>query len=192
MKVYISGAITGLPRQEVEKKFNDAELLLLEQGYEVVSPLKTGIPYDAPWEVHISIDVILLIGCDAVYLLSDWKYSKGATLEKTIAELTGKEIIYQEITIFPDLKKAISDGMGISFYDIVGSSRKRNVVYARMIYAYFCKEKGESITDISKEMKHNHSTIVYYLQKFNDDYKYNPKFREIANRIESALSKTNF
>ena len=191
-KIYISGQITGLPFDEVKAKFEKAESELRAQGYEVVSPLKTGIPYNAPWEVHISVDVILLISCDAVYLLSDWKCSKGATLEKTIAELTGKEIIYQEVTVFAELKQAISEVMGISFYDIVGNSRKRNVVYARMIYAFFCREKGESITDISTEMKHDHSTVIYYLRKFNDDYKFNPKFREIVNRIENNLSKTNF
>ena len=192
IKVYISGQITGLPFDEVKAKFEKAESELKAQGYEVVSHLKTGIPFNYPWESHIVMDILLLISCNAIYLLSDWKYSKGATLEKNIAELTGKEIIYQEITVFAELKQAISEVMGISFYDIVGNSRKRNIVYARMIYTHLCKGKGESITDIALEMKHDHSTVIYYLRKFNDDYKFNPKFREIVNRIESTLSKTNF
>jgi len=191
-KIYISGQITGLSFDEVSAKFEKAEIALKARGYEVVSPLKTGIPYDAPWEIHVAIDILLLISCDSMYLLLDWKYSKGATLEKNIAELLGKNMIYEEIQVFVEIKQAISEVMGISFFDITGGSRKRNLVFARMIYSHFCEKKGESITSIADEMKHNHSTINYYLKKFNDDYKFNPKFREIVNRVESTLSKTNF
>ena len=191
-KIYISGQITGLSFDEVSAKFEKAEIALKERGYNVVSPLKTGIPYDAPWEVHVAIGILLLISCDSMYLLPDWKYSKGATLEKNIAELLGKNMIYEETTGFVELKQAISEVMGIPFYDITGGSRKRNIVFARMIYSHFCNRQGESITNIATEMKHDHSTIIYYLRKFKDDYKFNPKFREIVNRIESTLSKTNF
>ena len=154
--------------------------------------MKTGIPHDAPWEVHVAIDIVLLIGCDSIYLLPDWKYSKGATLEKNIAELLQKELIYEEIPVFVDVKNAISEVMEISFTEITGDSRNRNIVFARMIYSHYCKQRGEAITSIADEMKHDHSTIIYYLKKFDDDYKYNPKFKEIVNRIESILSKTNF
>ena len=187
-KIYISGAISGLPRQDVEKKFNDAELLLLARGYEVVSPLKKGIPYDAPWEVHVAIDILLLISCDSMYLLPDWKYSKGATLEKNIAELLGKNMIYEETTVFVELKQAISEVMGIPFYDITGGSRKRNIVFARMIYSHLCNKQGESITNIATEMKHDHSTILYYLKKYSEDYKYNKKFREVADEVNNKLN----
>jgi hypothetical protein len=189
-KIYISGTITGLPFDEVQSKFATAEKILTEQGYEVISPLKTGIPYNFSWESHIAMDIVLLISCEAVYFLSDWNHSKGATLEKNIAELTGKQIIYEKVPVFAELKQAISEVMGVSFYEIVNDSRERNHVYARMIYAYFCNEQGAAITDIAAEMRRNHSTVIYYLRKFEDDRKFNPKFREIANRIEIVLSRT--
>jgi hypothetical protein len=188
-KIYISGAITGLPIEEVTARFSEAEKILMEQGYEVISPLKTGIPYNFPWEIHIAMDIILLIGCEAIYLLPDWSYSKGATLEKTIAELTGKQIIYEKVPVFVELKQAIYETMQVSFYDIVNDIRERNHVYARMIYAYFCNEQGATITDIAAEMRRNHSTVIYYLRKFEDDRKFNPKFREIANKVEIALPR---
>jgi hypothetical protein len=186
-KIYISGAITGLPFDEVQTKFAAAEKKLTARGYEVVNPLKNGLPINAPLKIHIVIDIVLLIGCDAIYLLPDWSQSKGATLEKNIAELTGKKIIYQETPVFVALKQAISEVMGVSFYDIVSNSRERKNVYARMIYAYFSKEQRATITEISREVKRNHSTVIYYLRKFEDDKKFNPKFREIVNRIEIAL-----
>jgi hypothetical protein len=191
-KIYISGQITGLPFDEVKARFDSAEEILRAQNYETVSPLKTGIPYSAPWEIHVVMDIVLLIGCDAIFLLKNWKYSKGATLEKNIAELIGKKVIYEEIPVFVELKQAISEVMEISFYDITGNSHSRNFVYARMIYAHFCRKQGAKITRIAAEMNHDHSTIIYYLRKFNDDNRYNPEFRQIVSRIEETLSKTNF
>ena len=189
MKIYISGQVSGLPMEDNIAKFGKVEKELITQGYEVVSPLKNGIPYNAPWEVHIAMDILLLMSCEAIYLLPDWAYSKGATLEKKIAEFTGKQIIYQEVPTFIEIKEAIAEAMGISFVDIVGPSRERKQVYARMIFAFHCREQGATIQRIADEMKHNHSTIVYYIRKYKDDYRFNPEFRERVKEVENALSK---
>ena len=134
-KIYISGQISGQPIEEVAAKFEAAETMLKAQGYEVVNPLKNGIPANASWEVHVAMDVLLLMGCKAIYLLPDWGFSKGATLEKNLAELTGKTIIYEEVPTFQNIKQAIAEGMGVAFYDIVGESREQKHVFARMIFA---------------------------------------------------------
>jgi hypothetical protein len=189
-KIYISGQITELSFDEAQSKFAAAERILTEQGYEVISPLKTGIPYNFPREGHIAMNIVLLIGCESVYFLPDWYLSKRATLEKNIAELTRKTILYEKAPVFVELKQAIYEVMGVSFCEIVNDGRERNYVYARMIYAYFCREKGATITDISAEIRRNHSTVIYYLRKSDDDIKFNPKFREIVNRIKIVLSQT--
>ena len=62
-KIYISGQITGLPYEEVKAKFKEAEDTLHAQGYKTVNPLKNGIPTQASWEIHIAMDIILLLGC---------------------------------------------------------------------------------------------------------------------------------
>ena len=120
-KIYISGQIIGQPIEEVTAKFEAAEAMLKAQGYEVVNPLKNGIPANASWEVHVAMDVLILMGCKAIYLLPDWVFSKGATFEKNLAELTGKTIIYEEVPTFQQIKQAIAEGMGVAFYDIVGA-----------------------------------------------------------------------
>ena len=93
MKIYISGQISGLPLDEVKAKFQDAEKRIVEHGYEAVNPLKNGIPDSEAWEVHMAADIVLLLDCDAIYMLPGWESSKGATLEKNIAERTGKKIL---------------------------------------------------------------------------------------------------
>lgn len=95
MKIYISGQISGLSLDEVKAKFQDAEKRIVEHGYEAVNPLKNGIPDNEAWEVHMAADIVLLLDCDAIYMLPGWESSKGATLEKNIAERTGKKIIHQ-------------------------------------------------------------------------------------------------
>lgn len=188
-KIYISGQIIGQPIEEVTAKFEAAEAMLKAQGYEVVNPLKNGIPANASWEVHAAMDVLILMGCKAIYLLPDWVFSKGATFEKNLAELTGKTIIYEEVPTFQQIKQAIAEGMGVAFYDIVGESREQKQVFARMIFAQLCREEGATVVRIAKEMKRNHATIIYYLRKYPDDYRYTPEFRAYVNAVKAHLSK---
>lgn len=188
-KIYISGQIIGQPIEEVTAKFEAAEAMLKAQGYEVVNPLKNGIPANASWEVYVAMDVLILMGCKAIYLLPDWVFSKGATFEKNLAELTGKTIIYEEVPTFQQIKQAIAEGMGVAFYDIVGESREQKQVFARMIFAQLCREEGATVVRIAKEMKRNHATIIYYLRKYPDDYRYTPEFRAYVNAVKAHLSK---
>ena len=85
MKVYISGPISGLPYEEVEKAFNEAEIRLQEQGYEVVNPLNNGLPRESTWNDHMRADLKLLLDCDAIYMLDGWTNSKGAEIEFNLA-----------------------------------------------------------------------------------------------------------
>ncbi|WP_255493271.1 DUF4406 domain-containing protein [Dysgonomonas sp. HDW5B] len=64
MKVYIS----GLPYNEVERKFNKAEEKLQLLGYQTVNPLNNGVPKDSTWNEHMRADLKLLLDCDAIYL----------------------------------------------------------------------------------------------------------------------------
>lgn len=191
-KIYISGQISGLPYKEVKAKFETAATKLIAEGYEVVNPTNNGIPISAPWELHIAMDVVLLMGCDSIYLLPDWHKSKGATLEKNFAELTGKTIIYEEAPAFVDIKQAIADALGVSFQDIIGRNRENKYVYARMIFAQLCRKEGATVLRIAKEMQHNHSTIIYYLKKYQDDYKFTPEFRGYVQAVQDRLSKTYY
>lgn len=188
-KIYISGQISGQPIEEVAAKFEAAETMLKAKGYEVVNPLKNGIPATASWETHVAMDVLLLMGCDSIYLLPDWFFSKGATLEKNLAELTGKTIIYEEVPSFHYIKQAIAEGMGVAFHDIVGGSREQKYVFARMIFAQLCYDEGAMVVRIAKEMKRNHATIIYYLKKFPNDYKYTAEFRAYVDAVKAHLSK---
>ncbi len=190
-KVYISGQISGLPIEEVKEKFSSVEAQLIAQGYEVVSPLKNGLPWNAPWELHIAMDIVLLMGCDTIYLLTGWDNSRGATLEKNFAELTKKKIIYEAAPAYAEIKQAITEVMGVSFADITGSCKELPLVYARKIFAQLTREAGLTVQAIGKLIQRSHATVIYYLKTYEDDYNYTPEFRSTANKVKDYLKKLN-
>ena len=94
-KVYLSGKISGLPRQEYMKRFADAEEHLRGLGYEVCNPTKA-LPCRFLWiykilgyKLTLLFDLWLLSRCDKIYMLSGSESSKGAFLEKVAAETFG-------------------------------------------------------------------------------------------------------
>ena len=89
MRIYISGQITGLSVEEYTERFNRAEAYLTGKGYEVINPLRNGIPSGARWQEQMKADIRLLLDCGAIYLLANWEKSIGATLEREIAKGLG-------------------------------------------------------------------------------------------------------
>jgi hypothetical protein len=87
-KAYIAGKITGLPIDRVSKKFNDAERFLINQGYQVINPIKINLP-DTEWNEAMRKCIGELVKCDIIYTLPCWRKSKGARLEVKIAKQLG-------------------------------------------------------------------------------------------------------
>lgn len=92
-KVYIAGKITGLDRAEVQRKFGAAEKLLRELGAIPFNPLC--LPEGLDWEDYMPICLMAIQACDAVYLLDNWRDSKGAKVEWAAALVSGQEIYQQ-------------------------------------------------------------------------------------------------
>ena len=167
MKIYISGQITGLPVAEYTEKFSRAEAELKAKGYDVVNPLRNGLPSGARWQEQMKTDIRLLLDCQAIYLLANWEKSIGATLEREIAKGLGLIIEYEKPPKHRDIKAAILTAMGVNFKSIAEDSRNRWHVYARMIYAHHCKKRGEHTQGIAEETSHDQSTICYYLRNYD-------------------------
>lgn len=98
MKIYISGQITGLDIDQARKNFSDAEKIIVSMGHEPINPMKR-VPYSTSftWKDYMIKDIeILLKEADAIFMLSNYKKSKGARIEKYIAIETNKRIIYHK------------------------------------------------------------------------------------------------
>lgn len=91
MKVYISGQVTGIDRDECVERFRKAEELLEADGFKVVNPMRTMMGR-WPWlyklvgyRLTLLYDLWLLMGCDRIYKMPGWKDSKGANVESCVA-----------------------------------------------------------------------------------------------------------
>jgi hypothetical protein len=93
-KIYISGKITGLPFDEAFARFEKAEKKLQIMGYTTVNPMKQPHNHTKTWEAYMREDIIAMMDCDSIYMLSGWDESKGACIEFELAVKLGMKIIY--------------------------------------------------------------------------------------------------
>lgn len=199
MRIYISGKISGLPYKEAEQRFEDAEALLTELGFEVINPLKNGLATHEEWIKHLCKDIEMLHSCDAIYMMDNWTTSTGASIEFDFANRTGKDVLFESnIIILNDeykailrIQNAILEVTGLRFNQYITKSRKRDGVFARMIFVYHCRKRKMKLTQIAKYVRRDHSSMLHLLRKYDDDFKYNPQFRDMATRVNNILNKTN-
>lgn len=103
MTIYISGKITGLDLKVAFDNFEQAENELLARGFEPVNPMKKVSEQEGKtWKEYMLEDIALLWDCDGIYLLKNWKQSKGAKLEWVIARELGLRCFfeYEELEAF--------------------------------------------------------------------------------------------
>lgn len=91
-KVYISGPITGIDFGN-RFAFSCARSALELCGYEAVDPSEVQLDDAATWADYMKADLKLLLDCDYIYMLEGWENSKGARLERELAENLGIEEI---------------------------------------------------------------------------------------------------
>lgn len=107
MKVYVAGPMTGYPMLNFLAFFR-AERDLASQGYSVINPAKNlggntavecldaHIENPMKWEDYLRIDIATLLDCDAIYLLRGSHNSRGAKLERLIAEGLGMTVMVEK------------------------------------------------------------------------------------------------
>jgi hypothetical protein len=92
-KVYIAGKVSNMKRFEALYHFNQAETHLKAAGFKVVNPMKLVDP-SASWEAAMKICITaLLTNCDKICLLDNWRQSKGAVMEYSLAKALSHELI---------------------------------------------------------------------------------------------------
>ena len=91
-KVYISGPISNLTREQYLEMFRRAEQLLRGMGYQrIVNPIRVWA-CRWPWlykivgyRLTLLYDLLLLTRCDQIYKLPGWQESRGANIESCVA-----------------------------------------------------------------------------------------------------------
>ena len=91
---YLSGPMSGIPELNYPA-FKAAAETLRALGATVVSPHEIVPPEAAPWswEDHMRADLAALLTCEVMMLLPGWEQSRGATLERSVAEALGMLVV---------------------------------------------------------------------------------------------------
>ena len=97
-RVYLSGQITGLTKEEYTRNFARAEQHYRTAGFEVVNPVKIGeallqLHPEAGYEDFMLRDLEALRSCTCIAMIAGWEESPGAQREKAEAERLGLEVI---------------------------------------------------------------------------------------------------
>lgn len=96
-KLYISGAITGMPDLN-RTKFANATKTFRDLGYIVVNPHELCEDLSADqWQLCMRRCIIALMDCDTIIMLDGWQASKGATTEYQIGFNLGMEVFNYDL-----------------------------------------------------------------------------------------------
>jgi len=96
--IFISGKITGLSREEASNNFYNAEIKLKELGHECFNPIRIADRYgwNLDYAFYMSKCLAELPYCDTIYMLKNWRNSKGSKIEYMVARELGLNIMYEE------------------------------------------------------------------------------------------------
>lgn len=93
MKLYIAGPMTGLPEFNYPA-FNAVAKRLRELGHEVLNPAENPHPPCGTWAGYMRMALVQLVQCECIVLLPGWAESRGALLERAIAQALGIDIAH--------------------------------------------------------------------------------------------------
>jgi len=85
-KIYIAGKVSGEPIASCTKKFRLAQKEIESMGFDGINPFEVVMDFKATWNVAMKKCVKALIDCDAMVILPCWQDSKGAKIERQLAE----------------------------------------------------------------------------------------------------------
>lgn len=91
-KVYIAGPMTGY-KDFNYPAFNIAASTLRGWGYQVENPAENNLPVSSEWSDYMKVAIKQLVTCDMVILLDGWQQSKGANIERNLANDLGLVVI---------------------------------------------------------------------------------------------------
>ena len=197
MKVYIAGQ---MDQDDSMANFARMEDQLKAAGHDPVNPFNAG-SYGSMSDEDRTIDQLKqILTCDAIFLLKWWNISKDARIAFLCAKEMDKKIMFQskieeERMInerngrFADkVNAAIRNVLNCDFNQFEVENRSQDVVYTRMIFTQICHEHGMTLKEITKFTRRDYTTLLHYMNRYQDEYRFNPYFKKIADQIKEQMT----
>jgi hypothetical protein len=143
----------------------------------------------------MAMSIEMLLSCDAIYLLSNWRHSRGARIQRYIAEEKKIKLLFQchehliENEIQP-IKIAIKRVTGYAFEEYTTKCRKRVLLFPRMIFTWQVYRLGVASDEvISQLIQRDRCAVGYYVKHYPDEVKYNQEFASLASEVSRTLTE---
>jgi hypothetical protein len=91
-KIYLAGQMTGIPDFNYPA-FHEAARRLRALGHEVLNPAENPAPSCGTWQGYMRLALAQLVQCEAIALLPGWTESRGALIERKLAQILGMDVM---------------------------------------------------------------------------------------------------
>lgn len=91
--IYVAGPMTGLPDFNYAA-FNAAAATLRAQGHTVLNPAENPVPACGTWQGYMRMALAQLVQCECIVMLPGWADSKGALIERKLAQVLHMEVVH--------------------------------------------------------------------------------------------------
>lgn len=91
--IYVAGPMTGLPDFNYPA-FNAAAAQLRAMGHTVLNPAENPVPACGTWQGYMRMALAQLVQCECIVLLPGWAESKGALIERKLAQVLQMEVVH--------------------------------------------------------------------------------------------------
>lgn len=89
-----------------------------------------------------------------------------------------------------DIQKEVETFYKVSHADLVGKKRTRNIIYARQIAIYLCRQMLDlPFNDIGKKFNRDHSTVMYSVTNVEEKMKENRELREELEALRQLINE---
>lgn len=80
------------------------------------------------------------------------------------------------------LKKSIEQKTRLTWSEIIGNSRRKNLFFARMAVSVKCLEFMD-LRSVSRLLNRDRTTIYYYIKRYPIDYESSKEFKILADKL---------
>jgi hypothetical protein len=91
MKLYLAGPMSGI-KDFNYPAFNAEAARLRTMGHHVENPAENPVPPCGTWTGYMRMALRQLVECECVVLLPGWVESKGAVIERNLAQALGMPV----------------------------------------------------------------------------------------------------
>lgn len=92
-KIYLAGPMTGLPEFNYPA-FHAAAKQLRDLGHEVLNPAENPVPVCGTWQGYMRMALAQLVQCECIVLLPGWVDSRGALIERMLAQVLQMDVVH--------------------------------------------------------------------------------------------------